>query len=296
MMRFCPEMIYMTTISREQVIPSEHTSLGSRILNCPQLSHLKMDMRRKLSGMYDQGKKADADKLLGTMRCLHCGSWGHFVVGCPDLQFTTKDERWGIADLYRESGQEAAHKKVSKIRAQQQAAAKKQATAKPNAKLVVKLPGQQPSLPAVQPPSLPPQKPPPSPSTATAPHVPAATHPAAAMASMLLGPAVDRTEVQDGQKEQELPSQQPQVASIGAAVGPHVGMDRGQRADNESVFDIPFGGSGCQSTLPLSGDPPFTPAQLCLPLSGCLPAHLGVQTCRSTRFVTTSVVCRRPVP
>ena len=52
----------------------ELTCVGavSRIVQCPDLSHLHMETRRKLQRSYDEGETARADKFLERLRCLRC--------------------------------------------------------------------------------------------------------------------------------------------------------------------------------------------------------------------------------
>ncbi len=72
-----------------------------RIVQCPDLSHLHMETRRKLQRSYDEGETARADKFLERLRCLRCGGLDHFLVSCPELAFLSKDDRWDVAALYK---------------------------------------------------------------------------------------------------------------------------------------------------------------------------------------------------
>ena len=87
----------------------ELTCVGvvSRIVQCPDLSHLHMETRRKLQRSYDEGETARADKFLERLRCLRCGGLDHFLVSCPELAFLSKDDRWDVAALYK-AGQACA--------------------------------------------------------------------------------------------------------------------------------------------------------------------------------------------
>ncbi len=87
----------------------ELTCLGgvSRIVQCPDLSHLHMETRRKLQRSYDEGETARADKFLERLRCLRCGGLDHFLVSCPELAFLSKADRWDVAALYK-AGQACA--------------------------------------------------------------------------------------------------------------------------------------------------------------------------------------------
>ncbi len=65
----------------------------SRIAACPDLAHLKPEMRAKLQRIYGEGHARDGDALLDQLRCLHCGRHAHFLFACPELQFMTKADR-----------------------------------------------------------------------------------------------------------------------------------------------------------------------------------------------------------
>ena len=76
-------------------------TFACRIVQCPDLSHLHMETRRKLQRSYDEGETARADKFLERLRCLRCGGLDHFLVSCPELAFLSKDDRWDVAALYK---------------------------------------------------------------------------------------------------------------------------------------------------------------------------------------------------
>lgn len=81
--------------------PSPVVASACRIVQCPDLSHLHTETRRKLQRSYDEGETARADKFLERLRCLRCGGLDHFLVSCPELAFLSKDDRWDVAALYK---------------------------------------------------------------------------------------------------------------------------------------------------------------------------------------------------
>lgn len=90
--------------------------------------------------------------------CLHCGELSHFLVACPELQFTTKDQRWELSDLYQGGNPKQAQKLV---REWHEAASAQAATATGKPGVSAK--------PAPAPPAVTAAKPPPPPQVATAP-------------------------------------------------------------------------------------------------------------------------------
>lgn len=87
-----------------------------RLINCPKLTHLKVETRKKLTRMYEEGHTVDADNFMRKLGCLHCGALSHFLVACPELQFTTKDQRWELSDLYQGGNPKQAQKLVREWR------------------------------------------------------------------------------------------------------------------------------------------------------------------------------------
>lgn len=85
-------------------------------MSCPKLTHLKLETRKKLTRMYEEGHTVDADNFLRKLGCLHCGALAHFLVACPELQFTTKDQRWELSDLYQSGNPKQAQKLVREWR------------------------------------------------------------------------------------------------------------------------------------------------------------------------------------
>ncbi|KAK9916146.1 hypothetical protein WJX75_009305 [Coccomyxa subellipsoidea] len=87
-----------------------------KLINCPKLTHLKVETRKKLTRMYEEGHTVDADNFMRKLGCLHCGALSHFLVACPELQFTTKDQRWELSDLYQGGNPKQAQKLVREWR------------------------------------------------------------------------------------------------------------------------------------------------------------------------------------
>ncbi len=90
--------------------------LPRRLINCPKLTHLKVETRKKLTRMYEEGHTVDADNFMRKLGCLHCGALSHFLVACPELQFTSKDQRWELSDLYQGGNPKQAQKLVREWR------------------------------------------------------------------------------------------------------------------------------------------------------------------------------------
>ena len=150
-----------------------------RLVNCPKLTHLKVETRKKLTRMYEDGHTVDADNFMRKLGCLHCGELSHFLVACPELQFTTKDQRWELSDLYQGGNPKQAQKLVREWR---EASAAQAGTNTAKSGVVGK--------PAVAQPAVPTAKPPPPPQAADAKRAPAApATSAAAAAQSSAGPA-----------------------------------------------------------------------------------------------------------
>ncbi|CAL8470410.1 g9952 [Coccomyxa elongata] len=106
----------------KKVVPKERgpkcqcCKQNHKLVNCPKLTHLKVETRKKLTRMYEDGHTVDADNFMRKLGCLHCGELSHFLVACPELQFTTKDQRWELSDLYQGGNPKQAQKLVREWR------------------------------------------------------------------------------------------------------------------------------------------------------------------------------------